>query len=64
MWICCLRTLAAAAETFASFYNFWEMRLGYSNVALLVASGLLSTSEAQCPSYTSYSQVKYPLVLT
>lgn len=49
MWI----TLAAAAETFASF---WEMRLGYSNLAL-VASSLLLTSQAQCPGYTSYSQV-------
>lgn len=56
MWISSFRTLAAAVETFASFYNFWEMRLGYSNLAL-VASGLLSTSQAQCPGYTSYSQV-------
>jgi hypothetical protein len=63
MWISRLRTLAAAAETFASFYNFWEMRLGYRDVAL-VASGLLLTTEAQCPSYTSYSQVKYLHVLT
>ena len=58
MWISCfLRlTLTIAAETFASFNNFWEMRLGYSSLALVV-SGLLSTSQAQCPSYTDYSQV-------
>ena len=49
MWISGFRTLAAAAASFS------EMRLGYSDLAL-VASGLLSES-AQCPGYTSYSQV-------
>jgi len=52
MWISSLRTLAAAAETFASFYNFWEMRLG-GNVALVA----LASGRIVCPNYTSYSQV-------
>lgn len=49
------RALATAAETFASLYNFAEMR---SNLAL-VGVGFLSTSQAQCPGYTSYSQVSF-----
>ena len=57
MWISNFRTLVAATETFASFYNFWEMRLGYSNLALVTSGLLVSTSQAQCPGYTSYSQV-------
>ena len=53
MWISSFLTLATAAKTFSSFYNFAGMR---SDLAL-VAIGLLSTPQAQCPGYTSYSQV-------
>jgi len=56
MWIFSFHTLVTAAEAFVSFYKFPEMRLGYSNLAL-VAVTLLSTSQAQCPDYTGYSQV-------
>ena len=58
MWIFDFHTLAAAAQKFTLFCKFPGMRFGYSNLALVVVA-LLSISRAQCPDYTSYSQVNF-----
>ena len=57
MWI---YTLKIVAEAFGYFYQLPEMLLRYTNLAL-VALTLLSTSQAQCPGYTAYSQVNLKL---
>jgi hypothetical protein len=51
-----------AIATFTRIFNpFWSaitMRLGFKNVKLaLFISAVVSQSQAQCPDYTTYSQV-------